>query len=65
MLVCFTECSDNGSENIITLTGEVLNLLNICSPVHGVVQKLVDLICVILDELSSAYVIALPLVTAG
>ena len=59
------ECSDGGSENIITLTGEVLNLLNICSPVPSVVQKLVDLICVILDELPSAYVIALPLVTAG
>ena len=65
MVSLFSECTENASENVVTLTGEILNLLNICSPVQSVVQKLVDLTCVILDELPSAYLIALPVITAG
>lgn len=44
---------------------EILNLLNICSPSDNVLQKILNLIFVILEQMPNAYLITLPTITAG
>ena len=44
---------------------EILNLLNICSPSDNILQKILDLIFVILDQMPNAHLLTLPTITAG
>ena len=44
---------------------EILNLLNICSPSDNMLQKILNLIFVILEQMPNVHLITLPTITAG
>lgn len=44
---------------------EILNLLNVSSPLDNMLQKIMDLIFVILEQMPNAHLLTLPTITAG
>ena len=60
-----SEPQEQGSAHVISMLQEILNLLNICSPSDNMLQKILNLIFVILEQMPNAHLITLPTITAG
>ena len=64
-LSLFSEPQEQGSVHVISMLQEILNLLNICSPSDNILQKILDLIFVVLEQMPNAHLLTLPTITAG
>lgn len=60
-----SEPQEQGSAHVVSMLQEILNLLNVSSPSDNMLQKIMDLIFVILEQMPNAHLLTLPTITAG